>query len=924
MNGFSKKHVLAVMVAAALALNGCSGADTPQEHIHNAQKALEKHDNKIAIIELKNALQKEPANAEARRMLGTIYADMGDALSAEKELREALKLGENKADLLAALGQSLLMQGKFKEVLDEIVPDNTHNAETASTLVTLRGSAHLALGQRYQAKASYEQALAKFQGNADANLGLARLSAIGNDIPGAYQQIELALKTDTKKTEALQLRGDLLRYQGKNDQALASYRQIISIDDKNIPARLSIVGVLMATDKLDEARKEIETAERKASKNLAVKITRASLDYRQKRYSAAQDALQEVLRFNPDHLQSLMLAGMVEFAMGSYEQAETRFNRVLVLAPENLFAKKRQAALMLKRNQLDQGIKKLNELLAASPKDPEILALLGQASMSKGQYAKAADYYEKVTELAPKSASIRAELAVSRLASGETREGMADLEKAAGMDPTLTQADALLIINHLRLKEYDKALTAALEAEKKQPKNPLFQNLKGGAYMAKQDVPNARKSFEQALVLDPAFMPAAVNLAKLDVMEKKPDQARKRFDGVLKKDKNNLQAMLELAALAKAQAKDGEAIQWLEKAVAAHPDAVKPRTLLVGGYLQNKQPKKALQSAKEALSAHPDSLFALDLVGSAQLANNLVDEAIGTYSKMAETSPASPVSYLKLAGAYSQKQDVASVRRSLVKALQLKPDYLDADIAMLQLEAQQKRYDEALKIARNMQQKYPKLQIGHAFEGDVLLTQNKPLLAAKAYESALARANNTELAIKIAAAYARGGQTQKGENALLQRIRATPSDIAARNYLGTVYMAQGKDKEAVSQYQAVVKLAPNHSMALNNLAWLSQQLKDPQAVSYAQRAYKLEPENASVIDTLAWIYVHNNKLGEGLALYKKALKLAPGVAEIQYHYAVALHKSGDKAGARAQLKAALDSGKPFTGIEEARALQKQL
>jgi len=44
------------------------------------------------------------------------------------------------------------------------------------------------------------------------------------------------------------------------------------------------------------------------------------------------------------------------------------------------------------------------------------------------------------------------------------------------------------------------------------------------------------------------------------------------------------------------------------------------------------------------------------------------------------------------------------------------------------------------------------------------------------------------------------------------------------------------------------------------------------------------------------------------------------VAEVRYHYAVALYKSGDRETARQLLEALLDEGKPFEGEDEARQI----
>ena len=70
--------------------------------------------------------------------------------------------------------------------------------------------------------------------------------------------------------------------------------------------------------------------------------------------------------------------------------------------------------------------------------------------------------------------------------------------------------------------------------------------------------------------------------------------------------------------------------------------------------------------------------------------------------------------------------------------------------------------------------------------------------------------------------------------------------------------------------------------------------------------------------------VEQGDTARGLPLLQKASSQAPNAMEIRYHLAQALHKSGDKAGARRELDKLLASDTPFAHADEARALLKTL
>ena len=80
----AKKRLSTLILLLALA--ACGGSDSVEEHLARASQFIAASEYKAAVIELKNALQKDQQSAEARWLLGKVYLESGDALSAEKEL----------------------------------------------------------------------------------------------------------------------------------------------------------------------------------------------------------------------------------------------------------------------------------------------------------------------------------------------------------------------------------------------------------------------------------------------------------------------------------------------------------------------------------------------------------------------------------------------------------------------------------------------------------------------------------------------------------------------------------------------------------------------------------------------------------------------------------------------------------------------
>jgi len=124
-------------------LAGCGKQPSVPELIAEARQMHLKRDNKAAIIQLKNALQIDSGNAEARLMLASVYNDVGDPLSAEKEARKAVSLGVGNQVALPVLARSLIQQNKFDAVLKETAAVD----KPAPEVLTRRGHAYLGMGR---------------------------------------------------------------------------------------------------------------------------------------------------------------------------------------------------------------------------------------------------------------------------------------------------------------------------------------------------------------------------------------------------------------------------------------------------------------------------------------------------------------------------------------------------------------------------------------------------------------------------------------------------------------------------------------------------------------------------------------------------------------------------------------------------------
>lgn len=921
----SRTRIIAMLLAPVLMLGGitsCGKPQTSQALVAEARQYQQKGDTPAAIIQLKNALQKNPDDAEARFLLGSIYNETGDSKSAEKELRRALGLGMSRSRVLPELGKALLVQGQFQQLLDETQP--LSGEKGSPEILSLRGNAYLSLGKNQEAKAAFEQAL---DGQADfpaALIGLARYALTERNVETATRLSDQAVEKNPKSVEAWLFKADLLRALGKIEPAMAAYDQTLKLQPKNVMARLNKAFLEIGLGKLDAAKADVDAAREVAPNSLLVFYTQALLDFRQGKHAEAWDSLQQILRAAPEHMPSILLAGAVQYALGSMPQAEHYLKIYLDKDPRNPYARKVLLSALLRAHKTDSAFEVLRPALKNSQQDFELLRLAGETHMQAKEFEKAAEYFEKAAALSPKDANVHTALGISKLAQGEDARAIDELEMASDLDSISSRPDLLLIITHLRKKEFDLALKAAKNFEKDQPSNPLSHNLKGVAYLGKKDYANARASFDKAAALQPTFFPAAANLAQLDLIEKKPERAKQRFEALLAKDKKNFKAMNALANLALAQGQNKEATTWLERASKENPDALEPALQLATHYLRMGEKQKALALTQQLQGSNPNAPEVLDVLAQAQYANGDKQAALATYNRLAALRPNSALAQLRIASMHGAMQNPQAAAEALKKALELQPDFLEAQMNLAALEARNGKFDSAVAIAQTIQKQRAKSPAGYLLEGDLLMAQKKPDLAAKLYEQAHALSKGGLALIKLHEALTNAGKGKEADARLVQWVKEHPGDNTTRLYLAGTFLAAKQTEAAIEQYQIMLRLNPNYVPALNNLAWILHEQNDPRALGYAEQANKLKPDNAAILDTLGWILVEQGDVSRGLPLLQKAVSLAPGAPVIRYHLAVGLVKSGDKVKARKELEHLLASVKSFSKIEEARALLKSL
>lgn len=894
------------------------------EYLQRAKQFQSKGEIASALIEAKNALQKNPSGPQPRLLLANLYGQIQDYPSAEKELRKSRELGAPPERVLPQLAATLISMGEFQRVLDEVNAEDGLDKKTQAAVHSARGNAYLGLGQAADAEKAFNAADQALPNSPDTALGRAKLALLQGKTEDALSLVESALRQNENHVDAWLAKGDLLQMMGKTKEAVSAYQKATAIEPGNARAHLSLATLYLAAQNFNDAKRAVDAAARTSPNTVSVRYMRALLAFRQNDYKQANEHLSSILRIAPQHLPSQQLAGAVSYSLGNYEQANTHLGRVLASAPRNAYVRKLMAATQLKLKQPREAMKTLQAAGLQGSQDAGLLVLAGEASQAMGDYDQATEYYSQAAKGNPDNAELNMRIALNRMAGGDIERGMHELEAVASQAGDSIKAAELLALAQIQRKEYDRALNTIAGLEKKQPNNPMFPNLRGTAWLAKKDSTRARAGFDKALSIKSDYFPAAANLARLDMQDNNPAAAKKRFQTILSANPKHVPAMLAMAELAAKAGDEKGYVSWLEKAANTDKQAIQPRLLLARHLLSKKENAKALSAARDAVNTHPDNPLALDLLGTTQLASGDKTNALETYRKLAGLVPNQAGPKLRVAQIQAATKQTSEARKTLLDALRIQPDLLEAKSMLGGLEIQAARYDEALKLARQIQQENPDSPAGPMLEGDIALTRKQYVSALAAYERAHKLAPSGAALSRQHQALAGMQRSEDGEKRLASWLSSHPQDGRTRLYLAERLNSRGQYKQASDHYLILNQQNPGNLVVINNLAWALQGLNDPRALGYAEQAYKLRPDDPAVMDTLGWLLIQKGQAERGTKMLQQALSKAPDAAEIQYHLALAYKKIGDHTKARRELERLLASGLAFPREQEAHALLKQL
>ena len=917
-----------LLFAALLLLISCSSVDEGQL-IVSARQYMEQHKLREAGLELRNILQQNPKNAEARFLFGELNIILGDMPSAARDFRRAKEAGWDEAESQLGLARALVGAHEFEDAAD-IEIKNSYPDSIRADLYGLKAYAFAGTGDLKQAEKMLEKGRALDRHAVEVLRTSIQLAISKSNFSEAKTLLEQALTRYPDNAEILLLSGYLAMRQNNNRHAATQFNKVLNGEPLNIvtfngrQTRLALARLALLKKDTQEAEKLIAPVLKQVPDDMEANYMQALIDFEQRNYDEAEVRLLSVLKFVPDHAKSLLLYGAVNFAQRDYEQAAYYLNKYLQAVPSDITARKLLGRTFILQGRADEAEAILQPGLLQPGDDAELMALIGISQLRGGDIISGISGLESALKTAPESQVLRSELAKAYISAGQTEKAINQLDKIQKESGRENQTDMLKIVAYLRDGQNDHAVSIVHEMLKRSPDDAMTLSVAGNVFAAIGDKKEARRYYEKAILRQKDYSLAKMLLAALEEEEGNLAAAERLYLQVLNEKKSSVEPYLALSRIAKARGDEAGMVLWLEKARTQISTDLRSRLVLAEYYLRTGEQDKVGRLVKELVSLAPTETGVLAIQGQWLMRQQQFNEALKPLKALVARRPDYAPGHVLLAKAYLQLGQLSAGRGQLDMALQA--DEFDIPALMLQanLELLEGRPENARIYIQKVQKIQPDFAMAYFLEGKIEEKENNFNKAVRAYNVALKLQPASDVVVRLAGAYMSTGNADAAVRPLKEWLRIYPQDTEIRLVLGGIYQASGDNKAAAREYEQVVDAQPENIVALNNLAWIYSQEGLPEALLLAERAYKLAPESPGVQDTYGWILVQHGDVEKGSQLLKNAMESLPESAEVEYHYATALARMGQTDEARRRLRQLLDSGKAFSGRSKATLLLKSL
>jgi Tfp pilus assembly protein PilF len=369
----------------------------------------------------------------------------------------------------------------------------------------------------------------------------------------------------------------------------------------------------------------------------------------------------------------------------------------------------------------------------------------------------------------------------------------------------------------------------------------LAQTGKGEHTLAEQDL-------LKAVELNPRLLDARLILAEFYVRGRNQELAREQIEACLKMAPRDIRVLMLQGNLKILERDAPGAEEALKQVIKINPEYAPAYVQM--GLLYNLLKRKgdAVSSFKKALEKNPRQTDALAFLVGISIADKKFDDALQICEKHKEKLGENPadlalIDYLE-GNTFLAKADSKKAAELFKKAIEKDPNLLAPYIALAQIYAREKKYDESIAGYEAVLSKNPKYLAGYMAIGTIYDLKGEGQKAETYYRKALEvkrdfgpAANN--LAWNLAE---RGGNIDEALTYAQIAKGQMPNSAAVTDTLGWIYFQKASYLNAIAEFQDSLARDPVNPVINYHLGLAYHKNQEQaKAKEYFQKALELDP-----------------------------------------------------------------------------------
>jgi tetratricopeptide (TPR) repeat protein len=392
----------------------------------------------------------------------------------------------------------------------------------------------------------------------------------------------------------------------------------------------------------------------------------------------------------------------------------------------------------------------------------------------------------------------------------------------------------------------------------------------------------ALADLERAVKHDAKFAPAHLLIGKLQALpggdrekaKKALDDAVAYADG----DDAKAEALVARADFGAEAAKRTADYNEAVKLAPRDAQVIRARGLF---YLGGGDHKSALADLDESLRLDPKQPDTHESRGIALMMLNRLDDALAAMNKAIELSPATSGFFVNRARIQALKNDVDKALADINEALRLEPNEVLALLLRARLYQAKGQPSKAMDDVEQALRRRPGLVAALELRAALLAAAGKYNEAIAEMERIVAAdPDDMDRVLQLGFLYVAAKKPRKAVEKFSLVVARDAKSAVALHARGDALLSLGKHAEAIADYDVAVKLAPNDTGILNNLAWVLatspvDKLRNGQrSIETAKRACELtQYKKPHILSTLAAGYAESGDWAKAVEWSQKAVDM---------------------------------------------------